>query len=61
MDYYRVPEKKEEEIYLRFPTYSKFVSRTFPTKEEAMEDKTVADIICPQCKRMLRKSGGGFP
>ena len=55
VDYYRVPEKKEEEIYLRFPTYSKFVSRTFPTKEEAMEDKTVADIICPQCKRMLRK------
>ncbi len=55
VDYYRVPEKAEEEIYLKFPTYSKFVSRAFPTKEEAMEDKIVTDIVCPRCKRMLRK------
>ena len=33
VDYYRLPEKKGEEIYLEFPTYSKFVSRTYETKE----------------------------
>lgn len=55
MDYYWVPETKEEEVSLKFPTYTKFVSRTFPTKEEAMEDKNAADLVCPQCRRMLRK------
>ena len=55
MDYYWVPETKEEQVTLKFPTYSKFVSRTFETKEDAMGDKTVADLICPYCRRMLRK------
>ena len=35
--------------------YSKYVSRVFSTKEEAMEDKTVTDMICCRCRRMLRK------
>ena len=55
VDYYWVPEKKEEEITLKFPTYIKYISHTFATKEEALEDKTVTDIICQQCRRMLRK------
>lgn len=55
MDYYRVPETEEEQVVLRFPTYFKFVSRTFETKEDAIGDKTVADLICPHCRRMLRK------
>ncbi|MCI8663366.1 MAG: exonuclease domain-containing protein [Hungatella sp.] len=55
VDYYWVPEKKEEEFTLNFPTYIKYVSRTFHAKEEALEDKTVTHIICPQCRRMLRK------
>ena len=32
-DYYRLPESKEEEVYLVFPGYSKYISRTFETKE----------------------------
>ncbi len=55
MDYYRVPETREEEVELRFPTYCKFVSRTFETKEEALEDKKVTELVCHQCRRMLRK------
>lgn len=55
VDYYRLPEKREEEIYLSFPTYSKYVSRTFETKEDAIADKTVTDLICHRCHRMLRK------
>lgn len=55
VDYYRLPQNKEEEIYLRFPTYSKYVSRVFSTKEEALEDKTVTDMLCLKCQRMLRK------
>lgn len=55
MDYYWVPGRKEEEIYLEFPTYSKYVSRTFPDKEAALRDKTVNDLVCHKCRRMLRK------
>lgn len=55
VDYYRLPQNREEEIYLVFPTYSKYVSRTFETKEDAIADKTVTDLICCRCNRMLRK------
>lgn len=55
MDYYWVPDTTEEQVTLKFPTYSKFVSRTFETKEDALADKTVSDLVCPLCRRMLRK------
>lgn len=55
VDYYQIPETREEEFVLEFPDYSKFVSRSFPTKEEAMADKKVTDMVCYRCHRMLRK------
>jgi len=55
VDYYRVPESREEEFTLEFPEYSKFVSRGFDTKEQAMGDKRVTDMVCCKCRRMLRK------
>lgn len=55
VDYYRIPECPEEEFTLEFPSYSKFVSRGFETKEEAMSDKRVTDMVCYKCHRMLRK------
>lgn len=55
MDYYQLPTKRSEEVYLTFPGYNKYVSRTFDTKEDALQDKSVNDIICPQCGRTLRK------
>ena len=55
LDYYRLPESSEEEIYLVFPDYSKFVSRKFPTREDAIADKAVTDLLCYRCRRMLRK------
>ena len=55
VDYYQLPQVKEEEIYLEFPTYSKYVSREFEAKEDALTDKRVTDMVCKDCKRMLRK------
>lgn len=55
VDYYRLPENAEEEIYMEFPEYAKYVSRTFDSKEEALADKRVTDMLCHRCKRMLRK------
>ena len=61
MDYYRPPQTAEEEVYLVFPDYSKYVSRVFNSKEEAIADKTVADLVCCRCRRMLRKKIRWFP
>lgn len=55
VDYYRIPQCREEEFTLVFPDYSKFVSRGFATKEDVMSDKQVTDMVCYKCRRMLRK------
>ena len=55
IDYYRLPDNKKEEIRVTFPGYSKYVSRIFPSKEDAMKDRGVTEMMCYQCGRMLRK------
>lgn len=55
VDYYRLPQTKEEEIRLVFGEYSKYVSRIFETKEEALEDKMVTATRCYYCGKLLRK------
>lgn len=55
VDYFRLPAEKGEEIRIEFPEYSKYVSRAFPTKEEAMADKAVVEMRCRSCGRLLRK------
>ena len=41
VDYHKVPADKDHEIYLNFGTYTKYISREFKNKEDAMEDKIV--------------------
>ncbi len=55
VDYYRLPRSAEEEIRLVFPTYLKYVSREFPSRDDALADKNVTDMVCRECRRMLRK------
>lgn len=55
VDYYRLPDNKKEEIRMVFPSYSKYVSRIFPSKEDAMKKRSVAEMKCYKCGRMLRK------
>lgn len=55
LDYYNPPQTKDEEIYIVFPHYSKYVSSTFSNKEDILKNKTVSDIVCYRCKRMLKK------
>lgn len=61
VDYFRLPSKKEEEIYLTFDSYAKYVSRVFPTKEKAMLEKRITATGCYRCSRMLRKKIKWFP
>lgn len=55
VDYYRIPDNKKEEVRMVFPSYSKYVSRGFPSKEDAMKERSVAEMKCYKCGRMLRK------
>ena len=55
VDYFKPPLCKKDEVCLRFKTYSKYVYRVFPSKEEAMQDKGVLTIKCPVCRATLRK------
>ena len=55
VDYYRLPEDSGEEIRLVFPTYLKYVSREFASRDEALADKGVTEMVCRECRRSLRK------
>lgn len=55
IDYFRLPENRKEEIYHVFPDYSKYVSRIFPSKEDALLDRSVPVMRCYQCGQVLRK------
>lgn len=55
IDYYRLPATKKEEIRMFFPDYSKYVSRIFPSREDAMKERGVTEMRCYACGRALRK------
>lgn len=55
VDYYQPPLTEEEEIYLEFPEYAKFVSREHETNEEILKERRVAEMVCYKCRRTLRK------
>lgn len=55
IDYYVKPQSKKEELTFEFKTYTKYISREFPGKTEALADKRVASTVCPVCRKACRK------
>lgn len=49
------PKFKQDEIYVVFDSYSKYISREFETKEEAIEDKDVKGSVCYLCGKKAAK------
>ncbi|MDO5291138.1 MAG: 3'-5' exonuclease [bacterium] len=49
------PKTKNEEIYVVFDTYSKYISREFDTKEQAIEDRDVKGSVCYVCGKKAAK------
>ncbi len=45
LDYYHLPANEDEELYIDFPDYAKYVSRIFPDRDSAIHDKTVTDML----------------
>lgn len=54
-DVFHLPKDKESEIHVVFDTYAKYISRAFPDKTQALEDKTVMSTKCYLCQRSLRR------
>lgn len=59
-DVFMVPKSKKDEIKVTFKTYTKYISREFPDKTEAMADKMVASTRCYVCGRASKKKIGWF-
>ena len=55
IDVYQNPKTKHEEIHAVYNGYSKFISREFDSKEEAVADREVSSTYCCLCGRRARK------
>ncbi len=55
VDYFRLPKNRLEETTFSFETYSKFVSRMFPLKEELIQNRKVREIECMVCHKPLKR------
>ncbi|MGN0400170.1 MAG: exonuclease domain-containing protein [Blautia sp.] len=55
IDCYQNPKCKKEEIKVVFEQYSKYISREFSSKEEAMKDREVVSTRCFLCGKTARK------
>lgn len=55
VDYFRTPQNRRQEIYIKYQTYSKFVSKPYDTKTAAMKDRILTATVCPECRRTAYK------
>lgn len=54
-DTFTPPLNKESEIKIQFTNYAKYISREFPDRHTAMEDKEVSSTKCYLCHKNIRK------
>lgn len=54
-DVFHLPKDKDSEVHVVFDTYAKYISRAFPDKAQALEDKTVMSTKCYLCHKSLRR------
>lgn len=54
-DVFHLPKSREDEVYVVFDTYSKYITREFANKMEALHDKDVASSRCYVCHRNIKK------
>lgn len=55
VDYYQNPKHRKEEIRLVYATYSKYISKEFDSKENAMADREVRTTRCFKCGKTAQK------
>lgn len=54
-DLYHVPKSKEDEVFIVFEDYAKYITREFEDKTAALADREVTSTKCYLCHKNLRK------
>ena len=55
IDCFQKPKNRSEEIYVIYETYSKYISREFANKTDALKDTRLNSTICYKCGKKVRK------
>ena len=55
IDTYVLPTERKDEIHVMFRDYMKYISREFPDKQRAMEDREVISTKCYICRKNIRR------
>lgn len=55
IDYYHTPGNRRQEICLSYETYTKFISKPFDTKNQALKDRVVSSTTCYLCGKNAQK------
>ncbi len=55
IDTYVLPSCRQEEIHVMFHDYMKYISREFPDKPKALEDREVISTRCYICHKNIRR------
>ncbi len=55
IDTFVLPRNRKEEIHVMFHDYMKYISREFPCKQKALEDREVISTKCYLCHKNIRR------
>jgi DNA polymerase III epsilon subunit-like protein len=55
LDVYQNPKRKRDEIFMTYPTYTRYVSREFPNREKVTRDREVISTRCPVCNHLAKR------
>lgn len=55
IDTYVLPKTRQEEVHVMFHDYMKYISREFPDKQRALEDREVISTKCYLCHKNIRR------
>ena len=49
IDYYHNPKTEEDEVYIVYENYSKFISKEYDNKETLMANSKIQEVFCHRC------------
>lgn len=55
IDTFVLPRNRKEEVHVMFHDYMKYISREFPDKQKALEDREVISTKCYLCHKNIRR------
>ena len=59
-DIFSPAKRKHDEIRIMFSDYYKYISKEFPSKQDALKQKEVKEMRCYQCGRKIKKEINWF-